>query len=358
MGVWDGFRDRWAFGNGKGKLKTRQTDEFADLVLLELKSVSANAVRAALEATETRYMRSILDESYFGLESMVITPRDREIARRFEEFLSTHESVDPDFRRNFFRQVVQPEYRSTRGSLVRVGSDFAATVQLGTESLDPLTDEEGFQISLRGRRLLFDAVASLSGPFRREAPTGTAPQGTPRQRFTPAAFPLFVSEEAGRAGIVPVSPATEEKRAMCESVLVQLTDGRGVSQHRIELPVVVGREPVERTLPAGWTSLRVDATYTSRQQLVLFDLLGTVHYALAAGSSLSVLRADGVLLERSSHYALLPHERVTLHFGVDPDQLSARAPLGHPADFAVLELLLDTDAAASSGGTPRPRAVP
>lgn len=85
-------------------LRTRPTDDFADSILLELKSVASEAIKNALEERENKYMKSILDESYFLLDSLIIIPKDREIAKRFDDFLTTHESVDSDFRHHFFNK--------------------------------------------------------------------------------------------------------------------------------------------------------------------------------------------------------------------------------------------------------------
>ena len=93
-------------------LKTRVTDEFADSIQLELKSVAAEAIKLALEERENKFMRSILDESYFLLDSLIIIPMDREIAKRFDEFLVTHETVDENFRNHFFQKILQKEYES------------------------------------------------------------------------------------------------------------------------------------------------------------------------------------------------------------------------------------------------------
>ena len=65
------------------KLKTRFTDAFADSIQLELKSVATEAIKLALEERENKYMKSILDESFFLIDSLLITPKDREVAQRF-----------------------------------------------------------------------------------------------------------------------------------------------------------------------------------------------------------------------------------------------------------------------------------
>jgi hypothetical protein len=252
--------------------KTRHTDEFADSVLLELKSVATDAVKRAIEGRETRYMKAVLDESYFVLDSLVITPKDRDIAQKFDEFLATHEAVDPQFRRQFFQQVIQREYRSSRGSSVRVPAEFEVTVQLGQDSLENLTSEEGFQISLKGRRISFAAEASLSGPLKREASTGrfgkafsTPPPVAPTMDPTPAT--------ASRTS--PMHQPSDR------SVDILLTDARGSSQHTLTLPALIGREPGPTCEEFGLSPLRVQSTYVSRQQLAC----GPMDWCLKSSSS-------------------------------------------------------------------------
>lgn len=341
------------FNRGHGRstptaLKTRQTDEFADHALLELKSVGAEAIRRALEAREGRYMKSVLEDSYFQLESLVIVPKDREIARRFEEFLATHESVAPDFRRAFFKQVVQPEYRSSRGSLVRVNDGFSVTIQLRSESLETPTDEEGFQISLRGRRALFDAEAALSGPFKRGADPGglgNAEAGAMNVR----------ADTVGRAAATPQRGDRATGQASA-TLSVTLSDGRGIHPHQLALPALLGREPERAGAMAGWTGLPIDATYTSRQHLVVFELLGMAYYALADAASLAATRSDGVCLEPGRHYPLAPGQRVVLYLGTLPDQGGSPLPPGPADEYAVVELSL-LPSVLQDAGTPRPRAV-
>jgi hypothetical protein len=322
--------------------KTRHTDEFADSVLLELKSVATEAVKRAIEARESRYMKAVLDDSYFVLDSLVITPKDRDIAQKFDEFLTTHEAVDPQFRRQFFQQVIQREYRSSRGSSVRVPPEFEANVQLGQDSLDNLTSEEGFQIALKGRRISFTVEASLSGPLKREAPTGrfghafsTQPPGEPT-----------LDEAAAFSG----QPGDNPPRAT-RKLEIKLTDALGDSLHTLVLPALIGREPEPMCKQYGLTPLSVQSTFVSRQQLVVLEVAGQVYYFLPDSASLSCIRADGLVLEKLKLYPLNPNTMTVLRSGIPPEGVSANHLQGSNADYAVIQLSL-----AGHKGTPRPKA--
>jgi len=106
--------------NGVEHLTTRETDSFANGVLFELKAVVGSAIAQALQDKEGRYMRSILQESQFLLQAVSIKALDRDTARLMEEFMSNHETIESDFRKNFFKQILQPEYRSSGGARVKV----------------------------------------------------------------------------------------------------------------------------------------------------------------------------------------------------------------------------------------------
>jgi hypothetical protein len=322
--------------------KTRHTDEFADSVLLELKSVATEAVRRAIEARETRYMKAVLDESYFVLDSLVITPKDRETAQKFDEFLTTHEAVDPDFRRQFFQQVIQREYRSSRGSSVKVPPEFEATVQLGQDSLESLTSEEGFQISLKGRRISFTVEASLSGPLKREVSTSRFGKAFSAQ---PPASPTR-DEATAFSG----QPGDKLRRA-ASKLDIKLTDALGTSQHTLALPALIGREPEPMSEQYGLSPLSVQSTFVSRQQLVVLEVAGHVYYFLPDSASLSCVRADGLVLEKLKLYPLDAHTSTVLRSGIPPEGVSASHLEGPNTDYAVIQLSL-----AGHKGTPRPKA--
>ncbi len=328
--------------------KTRHTDEFADSVLLELKSVATDAVKRAIEARETRYMKAVLDESYFVLDSLVITPNDRDIAQKFDDFLTTHEAVDPQFRRQFFQQVIQREYRSSRGSSVRVPPEFEATVQLGKDSLETLSSEEGFQISLKGRRLSFTVEASLSGPLKREASSG---------RFSKALSAQQPPEPTLDAVAAFSNPGTNSLRQGTRKVDIQLMDARGNSQHTLVLPALIGREPGPMCEQFGLSPLSVQAVYVSRQQLVLLEMMGRVYYFLPDSASLSCVRADGLVLEKLKLYPLDSSATTVLRSGIPPEGASAVHLQGPSAQYAVIHLRLADGGTTSHAGTPRPRAV-
>ncbi len=330
------------------KFKTRQTDEFVDSILLELKSVSAQAVKQAIEDRETRYIKSVLEESYFLLDSLVISPKDREVAKKFEEFLSTHESVDIEFRKKFFQQIIQREYRSSRGSSVRVPIDFEATVQLGTDSLESLTSEEGFQISLKGRRISFEVVATLSGPLKKEVTSSrfgkalSTSSTTAHQKFSQPEIPNRANSKYKNSEIM---------------VEIQVNDALGNRKEFVKLPVLLGKEPTPLSNQFGFSPFKVNSTYVSRRQLIILEIMGQVYYYLPESASLSCMREDGLILEKLKLYPLKHKESVNFRTGVTSDFAAQINPLGTHAEYASIQILLEDASPQDHEGTPRPKAV-
>ena len=54
--------------NKSAELNTQQTDEFADRISLELKTSAVEAITQVLEEKEGKYLKSILETSFFPLQ--------------------------------------------------------------------------------------------------------------------------------------------------------------------------------------------------------------------------------------------------------------------------------------------------
>ncbi len=347
MSFIDFFKGNISKSNIK-KFKTRKTDEFVESILLELKSVSAQAVKQAIEDRETRYMKSVLEESYFLLDSLVISPKDREVAKKFEEFLSTHESVDTEFRKKFFQQIIQREYRSSRGSSVRVPNDFEATVQLGTDSLESLTSEEGFQISLKGRRISFEVVATLSGPLKREVISNRF--GKALSTSSTTAHQKFPQAEIS-------NPSNSKYKNAEIMIVIQVNDGIGNRKELLKLPALIGKEPTPLSNQFGFSPFKVNSTYVSRRQLIILEIMDQVYYYIPDSASLSCMREDGLILEKLKLYPLKSKELVTLRTGITSELAAQINPVGTHAEYASIQILLEDASPQDHEGTPRPKAV-
>ena len=68
-------------------ISSNNTDNFADTLLVELKASSTSAITNAVNKIEGKYMKSVLEESYFPLQSLTFVPNDVEVARPLKNSL-------------------------------------------------------------------------------------------------------------------------------------------------------------------------------------------------------------------------------------------------------------------------------
>lgn len=340
---------------GPTRVKTREVDAFADNVLFELKAVIGSAITKALEERESRYMRSILEESYFPLSSLVIRALDGQTARDMESFLAANEEVSPDFRLRFFQQVLQREYRSGRGAMVRVVADLVPTIELGTGMLESRTEDENFIISLKGRRVRFEAQAILEGPLRRQS--APAPEVFPAAHATGAGTAAMGARTSRPTPFAAsVSSATAEPRTR---VKVRIQDRTGVREQMATLPLIIGRDGQRSALDHGMdvSGIDVEATYVSRRQIVVFELLGDIFCTVPATASLTCTYGNGQVLRPDAMVRLAVGQLLQLQPGVPSDSLVVPTQREHRADYPLIELQAGEPAGIPEDATPRPRAV-
>ena len=324
-------------------LPTRQMDSFADNVLFELKTVTSVAITQALEAREPHYMRSILDESYFALESLIIRTLDAQTVKDMETFLSNHEAIDPDFRRKFFAQVLQREYRSKRGAWVRVDPALDPIVEFDLGALDNKTEDEAFIISLKGRQIRFEAQAVLQGPISKNKP-GRSPS-------VPAG-----SAQSGLAQAV-VAAGKPQGHLVQQRIHVTVHDRRGKTEQLLALPILMGKDGHKYAEQRGAMGMDVDATYVSRQQLIVFEVLGNIYCFVPSSASLNCSLDNAVTMRADQQYPLQAGQMLTLLGGIPADGHEIPATRSDHADFPLIELRALNATAQRSDATPRPKAV-
>ena len=346
--------------SGVEHLNTRGTDSFANGALFEIKAVVSSAIAQALQDKEGRYMRSILQESHFLLQGVSIRALDGETARQMEDFIAAHESIQPDFRQHFFRQVLQPEYRSSGGARVKVPADLVPVIELDQQTLEPQTEDESFILSLKGRRVRFEARAVLEGPVRSVAPSAApAPAATP----TAAAASTFGRAASNSAGVgsaarAPTASSPAGQRT-AHAMMVEITvhDRAGRRTRLLPLPVLVGRDVSQAAGDAGMAGLEVDATFVSRRQLLLFELMGQVYGFVPRSASLTLSTPEQQVWRADVLQAIHPGQSLRLTGGVPMDTLTPPAGRESTSDYPVIELQLGQTAPAHEQATPRPRAV-
>ena len=336
------FRDIFGFSStekGIENLHTREMDAFADNVVFELKTLISSAITRALEERESRYMRSILEESFFSLESLVIKAMDAQTSRELEDFLSNHESINPQFRAQFFSQVVQREYRSTRGASVRVSPGLVPIFEVNPQSLDAATEDESFILSLKGRKVRFEVRAALDGPTRK----------------TPITSPETVVTTT--RGTAMSQALGSGKTTGGTRVQITLHDQHGNSEKSVALPALLGRETAAAQGLAVGSGVDVAGTYVSRRQLIVFEALGQIYCFVPAEASLSCSTGQGEVLRPNTLHRIDPGSTLRLLTGVPMDTLVAPGQRDNRAEYPSIDIRTGSRATSHADATPRPRAV-
>ena len=323
---------------GVHKLQTREMDAFADNVIFELKTVTSSAITKALEERESRYMRSILDESFFSLESLVIKAMDAQTSQELEAFLSNHESINPQFRTQFFGQVLQREYRSTRGASVRVSPHLVPIIEVNPSSLDTATEDETFILSLKGRKVRFDAHAALTGPTRKT--TNTPPSTAPVPKGTAMGQVFGETQKSNRL-----------------RVHITLHDQNGVTEKWVQLPALLGREATSSLGGTTGSSIDIEGTYVSRRQLVIFEALGHIYCFVPAEASLTCSTERGDVLRPDNLHRLDSANPLQLLTGVPVSTLTPPNQRDNRAEYPRINISTEPQLTPHADATPRPKAV-
>jgi len=314
------------------------TSSWAEGIALELKGLISQAVLAELEAREGKYLRSILDKSQFFVESLVVIPLDKETSRSFESFLEVHSEVEPGFKLEFFRSLMERQYRSTRGALASVGLDFLPSVQFLQGSLEQPSDDEVYQVSLRGRRLRFKVQACLRGPVARGTLEPTAPSLSERA----------VAQSAVESGV----------GAEKSELTLRIWDADGEREVSVTSPCVIGREAPSDGELGGVSFVALSGHYVSRRHLVVVSVFEETYFFLHEAASLTCLSSGGELLHRSKVYSIPKQSALALLFGASGTPGEQVFDRSKASEFPVVEIRRKgVTAPVMSQATPRPRAV-
>tara|TARA_B110000503_G_scaffold82461_1_gene125805 strand:+ start:7377 stop:8411 length:1035 start_codon:yes stop_codon:yes gene_type:complete len=342
MSFYNWIRDRIKPHSDYGTIETKAVDSFADEIQLELKAVVRNAITKAIENIEGQYMRSVLDQSYFELDALLIKTLDANTGRETERFLNLHEAIHPSFRKQFFAKVIRAEYKSTRGSQIKVRADLVPEVELVENALDSLTHDEAFVISLKGRPVRFSAVANLAGPYPRTSYKSISIESLNFNGSTSDEI-LF--------GTGPIEASNI-------SVRVTIEDKNGKSETHTKLPLVLGRD-VNRYLKTSKgtvNGLNVNSTYVSRQQVFIFELFDAVYCLVPLSASLGLKMENGATLQPGTFTIVEADKSMRLLTGASLSSEDETKQQHNRDDFAVITLTAMSTSATYDSATPRPTA--
>ena len=308
-------------------MPTENTDSFADTLLVELKAASTDAITNAVNKIEGKYMRSVLEESVFPLQSLTFVPSDIEVARALEEFFRVHEEINPDFRKVFCNSFLQREYFSDRGARVIVEEGLTPVFKIDVKSLEEKSEDERYLISIQGRKILFSSHAIL---------------GNPRKKIV------------GRENNISSDYLRSDgiKTEIMLEVLV--SDRNGHRTEKVTVPTLLGKNPDNACRDFGITPVFIKAKYVSRHQIFIFSILDKVFYFIPEEATLTCRNKEGDVLERGRNYPVkLTGER--LYLGVPPEKTGPLTGNVDPAEFPVLEIQpLSHKGTSASDKTPRP----
>jgi len=362
------FLNPWSANDpaGRSRSRTGSADHLADEIGLELKGIVSQAVLASLEDKESHYLSSILEKSVFLIDSVVITPQDKEAAGALEKFLRLHTEIDPGFKTQFFRSILEKEYRSERGATVLVAPDMQPSVQLNEASLETPSDEESFQITLRGRRLSYTATVSLKGPVAKTSPAAQAAYQAAAQPSTAVGSspePFIGAASQMKGGGPPTAAGDTPSRAgqegyTHETLVLRIHDEKGEREIRVQSPLLIGRESPAAHELGTLQFVTLHGTYVSRRHLVVVSVGEDTYFFLHDAATLSCLTSSGQVLRPGSLYTIARHAEVQLTFGVTADTKITSADTRRTAEFPMVEISrLGGERRGPSQATPRPKAV-
>ena len=306
------------------ELNTQKTDEFADKISLELKTSAVEAITQILEEKEGKYLKSILETSFFPLQSLVFVPSDFETAKSVEEFLRIHQAIDIKFKQKFLRSLLQSEYRSKRGGTVSVNNEFLPEIQLDKKSVETQSDEESFQISLRGRKILFRAVATLGIPVRKnELSTMLNNNSGLSNQQTKLTVKLLISDSTGHREIVN------------------------------SIPIMIGREPKKNCSEYGVIPIRVKSKFVSRSQIYIFSIVDQIFCVVPDTATLTCTTVSGKKLEPGKIYSIDSSIGERFYCGYPLDHEGPLTGNTDPSQFPIIEITSQNN--LSESGTPRPK---
>lgn len=134
-------------------------------------------------------------------------------------------------------------------------------------------------------------------------------------------------------------------------------DRRGKTEQLLALPIVLGKDGNKYAEQKGAFGMDIDATYVSRQQLVVFDVLGDICCFVPSSASLTCTLGNTTPMRPDHLYPVRAGQMLALLGGVPADSHTASPARTDHADFPLIELRTLNATAQHSDATPRPKAV-
>lgn len=269
MSIINKIKDLLSSSDQQSPEREDTTDSFADGLILEFRRAVNEAVINELEKCQEKYLSNILRNSYFPIEAISLIPSDHETALITEEFFRVHSELDTDFEKSFFSDNLPKEYRTHKGAKALLKHQVLFTIQPSKLGIDNPTEDESYQITIRGNRKKFTAVIELG-----RITTDTPPVNSNLQKPTIShSEPVLNFDNKNPELSETVSAKNSSART---KIYITIKDKNGERQLDANLPVVLGRASHLDNDP-HYEKINIDSTYISRNQFVIFDVYGTVY---------------------------------------------------------------------------------
>lgn len=316
----------------------KYSDSFADSLALDLKRCSIEAILAALSKLEGKYLSTILQSSYFPVESIVFSPLDNETSIEIDNFFKIHSAIDPCFEQTFYRTILLKEYRTEHGGVAIPLEQIILTVQPSEGSADNLTEEEAYQITLRGSKKRFNAQVVLGSPKRiPDVKNSQTPSSASKAREEPA--------------FDTIAERLFESASFDTRVEVTINDADGVVKKAISLPIILGREGA-----SGFQGIEnkqlINAKFVSRNQMIVFCVGAKTYFFIPESSKLLAVRDGREILNKMSLIEISNHP-ISITFGQPENAQGIFVKANDPALYPTITLKL-ASASVAANATPIP----
>ena len=257
--------------NNSSDEENLSVETFADNFILEIRRAVHEEIVLELKKNEGRFLSKILKNSYFPIESISLIPFDHEVALKANEFFRAHSELNTDFEKDFLVNNLPIEYRSSKGARALITKNTLLTIKPSRLGTDIPTQDESYQITIRGKKKLFTAeisIGSIIDDSKKSALSSTATSQSLNQ-VIPQLNEVFSGD-------------------LRKKISITIEDKNGKSELNLELPLIIGRSNPEENY-GEYQKINIESTYISRNQFVIIDILGTIYGFIPSEAKLTAV---------------------------------------------------------------------
>lgn len=258
--------------------ESNKTDTFADTLSLDFKRAASEVISEQLKQVEGKYLSAILKQSYFPITSIIFYPNDEKTALETEEFFRVHSQINPNFEKEFFSSILLKEYRTELGARGIVEPNVFPAIQPNIAARDNPTDDELYQITLRGNKKRFGAIIEL---------------GNLKERRNEKNIEIFDSEISSK--LLNSSQIASNLSKSLVSIFIK--DASGERSQDMKPPFIIGRKSNNED---NLKKIDVNAMYISRHQLCVFEIDQHIYVFIPNEAKLLGVEGGSSVIEKMS----------------------------------------------------------